>query len=321
MGVFSRAVAIHNAQRASTPVQTPQAPRTVTQPARQASTQVGPNIAAILERETTPAGPTSSTARIVVNAMNQSPATVIAGTGKAVGPNIAAILATETAPAGPTVFAMPAPSPVRFTPVAAVAAAPATPTISKLIPVSYALGPTFTFPPSFPAYTWAQLAELWIGEGGDPKQANTAAAVALAESGGRLNALDNTAYPDKPDYHPVAAGNSPEFSVGLWQINWVVHRTYSVDQLFGAADNARAAIAVSDDGRAWGAWSTYNSGAYRRYLAPAGTPLPTLTSLPTKSPAGVGRAWRTLLEQVSINVPKRHSEVQSLATAIRKVAQ
>ena len=31
---------------------------------------------------------------------------------------------------------------------------------------------------------------------------------------------------------------------------------------FNAMGNAKAAIAISDDGHDWGAWTTYTSGAY-----------------------------------------------------------
>jgi hypothetical protein len=50
-----------------------------------------------------------------------------------------------------------------------------------------------------------QLARLWVRAGGDPSKSKTAAAIALAESGGRVDALN----PRAPDY-----------SVGPWQINY-----------------------------------------------------------------------------------------------------
>ncbi|MDE2469324.1 MAG: hypothetical protein KGL35_11420 [Bradyrhizobium sp.] len=78
--------------------------------------KAGPNIAAILASEPTPAGPTTSTAKPVVTALNLPPETVIPGLGQQVGPNIAAILAEEAAPAGPTIGAAKPPPIETFVP-------------------------------------------------------------------------------------------------------------------------------------------------------------------------------------------------------------
>lgn len=101
-----------------------------------------------------------------------------------------------------------------------------------------------------------QLASLWVQAGGNPASAKTAAAIALAESGGRTDALN----PRAPDY-----------SVGPWQINYYGNLRGPRTQQFGTPQqllsnplaNARAAVAISQGGKNFNPWSTYKSGAYR----------------------------------------------------------
>lgn len=78
---------------------------------------------------------------------------------------------------------------------------------------------------------------------------NLAAAVAMAESAG----------------YPGALGDSGQ-SVGLWQIHLPNHPSYTKAQLRDPRQNARAAFSISKAGREWKWWSTYNSGAFKRYL-------------------------------------------------------
>jgi hypothetical protein len=81
----------------------------------------------------------------------------------------------------------------------------------------------------------------------DPK---LAAAIALAESGGVTGAI---------------ARSSREYSVGLWQINTIVH-PYSVAAMKNPINNATAAYQISRGGTDWRPWTTFTSGAYRNYL-------------------------------------------------------
>ncbi|ONI90305.1 lytic transglycosylase [Saccharothrix sp. ALI-22-I] len=87
-----------------------------------------------------------------------------------------------------------------------------------------------------------------------------AVAVALAESGGDTRAHNAT---------------PPDDSYGLWQINMLGslgparRREFGLEsnrELFDPVENARAANKISGDGRSWTPWTTYTSGAYRRYL-------------------------------------------------------
>jgi hypothetical protein len=84
------------------------------------------------------------------------------------------------------------------------------------------------------------------------------AAIAYAESGGRPTALNDRA---------------PDYSVGLWQINYYGSMRAGRTREFGSPSalmasptaQARAAVAIYKQ-QGLGAWSTYTSGAYRRYL-------------------------------------------------------
>lgn len=128
--------------------------------------------------------------------------------------------------------------------------------------------------------SFVQLATLWKSAGGDPLQAETAAAIALTESGGNTNAVNNSAYPNRPGYHAPVAGAQKEYSVGLWQINLLAHPSYTAAQMLTQAGNVVAAIAISGNGAHWSPWSTYTSGAYKKYLVAVPAPLPTPTPAP-----------------------------------------
>lgn len=94
------------------------------------------------------------------------------------------------------------------------------------------------------SYTYDQLKKLWIDAGGNPQAADVAAATALAESGGRPDATNSN-------------GNG-SVDKGLWQIN-TVHGSQAT---FDPMANARAAIAISNNGANWRPWCTaYTDGA------------------------------------------------------------
>jgi hypothetical protein len=99
------------------------------------------------------------------------------------------------------------------------------------------------------------LGQLWIQAGGAPKLANIMAAIALAESGGQVDAKGGPNTDGSYDY-------------GLWQIN-SSHRSYDPAQLLSdPLYNARAAVAVYRS-QGLSAWTTYNTGAYRSFLTGA----------------------------------------------------
>lgn len=84
------------------------------------------------------------------------------------------------------------------------------------------------------------LEQLWENAGGNAADAEMAASIAMAESGGNQYAI------------------SPTNDVGYWQINESNGALATTDP-YG---NARAAIQLSGDGSNWDAWTTYTSGAY-----------------------------------------------------------
>ncbi len=94
---------------------------------------------------------------------------------------------------------------------------------------------------------------LWTSAGGNPAVANTAAAIAMAESSGRTDALSQ---------NPDGGTN-----VGLWQLDTRgVGAGYSVEQLRDPATNARVAVMGSLNGANWSPWQTYVEGTYRKFL-------------------------------------------------------
>ncbi|MCW2934572.1 MAG: Peptidoglycan-binding LysM [Actinomycetia bacterium] len=89
-------------------------------------------------------------------------------------------------------------------------------------------------------YSCSELEMLWDAAGGNPGSAFMAAEIAMAESGGNPNAI------------------SPSDDYGLWQINASNGALATLDPFM----NAKSAIVLSSDGRDWGPWTTYTSGAY-----------------------------------------------------------
>jgi LysM repeat protein len=85
------------------------------------------------------------------------------------------------------------------------------------------------------------LEALWEAAGGSHAEAFIAAEIAMAESGGNQYAL------------------SPTDDYGYWQIN-ASHGPAMAT--FNPIGNAKAAIAISDDGHDWAPWTTYVDGAY-----------------------------------------------------------
>src|ERR1043166_5340028 len=110
-----------------------------------------------------------------------------------------------------------------------------------------------------------------MGAGVSSSLAPTMAAIALAESGGCQYALACTV-----DLRPVkecrfrdtTGQSSPECSYGLWQIN-MVRASPPHLELFDPRKNAEA-MAAKLLNQGLGAWSVYNSGAYKQYLPPGG---------------------------------------------------
>jgi Lysozyme like domain len=105
-----------------------------------------------------------------------------------------------------------------------------------------------TAPKNAKHYTQKELQELWIQAGGNPAYALIASAIAEAESSGNSGATDND-----------ANGTTDR---GLWQINSV----HGAQSTYNPLANARAAVAISNNGTNWTPWVTYNTGAYEEYM-------------------------------------------------------
>ncbi len=109
------------------------------------------------------------------------------------------------------------------------------------------------------------LERLAVEGGFTPEQAKIMAAIALAESSGRANALNND----------ISTGDN---SYGLWQINMIDYPDYKLgeerrgklklkdnNELFNPAVNVRAAKMIFDE-QGYDAWSVYKTGAYKKFL-------------------------------------------------------
>ena len=117
-------------------------------------------------------------------------------------------------------------------------------------------------------YTAGQLQSLWLSAGGSSGSVRIStgetlplpvvmAAIALAESSGNASAVN-------PGYG-AGGRRTREYSVGLWQINTLVHKVYTREQLTDPHKNALEAVRIYrlQGLRAWGA---YTDGRYRQYL-------------------------------------------------------
>lgn len=100
-------------------------------------------------------------------------------------------------------------------------------------------------------WTRAELVKLAWDAGFPDDEKNTAAAVALAESGGNPDALN---------------AGPRERSVGLWQINLRAHKGYSEADMRNPTKNAAAAFAIFSVGNSWKPWGAYTNGSYKQYL-------------------------------------------------------
>jgi hypothetical protein len=96
-----------------------------------------------------------------------------------------------------------------------------------------------------------ELIELCREVGLSYEAARTGAAIALAESRGKVRAVGDNGT-----------------SIGLWQIHVPTAPPPYNDRakLFDADFNARAMATISHNGADWHPWTTYRNGMYRRYL-------------------------------------------------------
>lgn len=165
----------------------------------------------------------------------------------------------------------------------------------------------------------SQLEELWVIAGGSEATADTAAAIAQAESGGCQYAQRGPR-----DIRPVKAcvyvHDPVRYVIGLWQINQSAHPSYSRTGLFSPTYNADAAVAISNGGASFEPWTTYTSGAYRAFLQSGGTPTAqpgpvTVTAGSSVAPSSL-KGWADLRNSVARHLPTQlqHSRRLGVAT-------
>ncbi len=135
-----------------------------------------------------------------------------------------------------------------------------------------------------PTLTDSQIAGLLKSAGFPDNQIATGVAIALAESGGRTDAVNT-------------ANRNGTWDAGLMQVNSI--HGYSQQYLFNANNNVQASKKIYDAAKGrWTPWSTYNNGSYRRFLArgsaAAGTPAaaPPATGETSNSPIQKGSIKR-----------------------------
>lgn len=136
-------------------------------------------------------------------------------------------------------------------------------------------------------FTYGQLEELWVKGGGSRATAPIAAAIAMAESSGWSNNVN--------ERDTNGAG-----SYGLWQINDSTVFSSQGPNYGGPQgwnnplENARMAVAkYKGSGNNWSPWGTYTSGAWRAYyrgnIPPSSGKIPN-QGYTTSSVGGAGNA-------------------------------
>lgn len=172
-------------------------------------------------------------------------------------------------------------------------------------------------------FSHSDLERLWQNAGGPGGHiADIAAAIAQAESNGCKYAL---AGPADIRPKPLCTWNrtSKENSCGLWQINLYAHKSYSAPDIFDENANAAAAVAISKSGSSFAAWTTFTSGAYKKYLTGTGG---TGGSSGTgggggnvQPPAGVVNGWRNVVGFYKTTVPAENAKVAAVVSQIKGV--
>ncbi|WP_010693237.1 transglycosylase SLT domain-containing protein [Saccharopolyspora spinosa] len=130
--------------------------------------------------------------------------------------------------------------------------------------------------------TAEQIAQHAYDAGFRGKALTTSVAVALAESSGNPRSHNPT---------------PPDDSYGLWQVNMLGdmgperRKQFGLDSnkdLFNPDENAKAAYAISNQGKSFDPWSTYTNGAYKKHLdeAEAAAKAVTGNGGKTKAPEG-----------------------------------
>jgi hypothetical protein len=129
------------------------------------------------------------------------------------------------------------------------------------------------------ALSFSQLYWLARSVGLSHEDARIAAAVAMAESAG----------------NPGAIGDRGT-SYGLWQVHLPAHPWAASMNMLDPYQNALAMARISGGGKNWKPWTTYRTGAYKRYLAePTGEPTGIPGAMTTQTAVVIDRPNRTMV--------------------------
>jgi Lysozyme like domain/Ricin-type beta-trefoil lectin domain len=96
----------------------------------------------------------------------------------------------------------------------------------------------------------------------------TAAAICVAESGGRANVYHCEATGTVALYPPVTCAHG-SYDRGLWQLNSQYQASVPDTCAFRGQCNANAAYLISGDGTSFAPWTVYLDGSYASYLGDA----------------------------------------------------
>jgi hypothetical protein len=176
-------------------------------------------------------------------------------------------------------------------------------------------------------FTKAELGRLWVENGGKVVEADTAAAIALAYSGGcrftKSGPVDDR--PIKTCTYTFTRGVN---RYGLWGINPAHHPRFSPAELYTALGNVRAAIEAVGINSDFSAFPEYNSGEFEQHTTPGitsvppikVTPQPGRTVPPKPRPAPVGgnvlTAWGGFARQLAHGLPAHLTSSRNYRAAL-----
>jgi hypothetical protein len=163
--------------------------------------------------------------------------------------------------------------------------------------------------------SFADLQRLWINAGGPKDVAPVAAAIALAESGGRPDALN-----------PNDNGGT-QSSFGLWQISTGTHRPPSPNWA-SPAENAKLAVAKYKGAGGFSPWGTFATGIYKKFLHGAKVPASALAGGGGSSGGTLGSVIGDIISGfeggpglATKSVPSAPAALTGIAAGIGKFAQ
>lgn len=161
-------------------------------------------------------------------------------------------------------------------------------------------------------YSYAQLEQLWINNGGSKSLAPIAAAIAEAESAGKSDATNAT------------DNGGTQTSWGLWQISNGTHNQ-PVANILDPNVNAQQAVAKYNAAGGWSPWGTYTSGAYAAFLSgktPPDPNVPTTTGTTTTGTSSPGTASTStcVTGQIFGYCPLTKSEARALIGGLLIIA-